>query len=59
MKKIKFLLLQTQKNRKVKKLLNTQNTKIKIGYKFDLEFINSKMEENFISNLKNKLFLLI
>ena len=32
----------------------TQNTKIKIGYKFGLEFLNSKNGRNFLKRLKNK-----
>ena len=33
----------------------TQNKKIKVGYKFGLEFLNSKNGRNFISKLKNKI----
>ena len=33
----------------------TQNNKIKFGYKFGLEFLNSKHGRNFISKLKNKI----
>ena len=33
----------------------TQNSKIKIGYKFGLEFLNSKHGRAFVSNLKNKI----
>ena len=41
---------------KIKKIIkDTQNTKIKIGYKFGLEFLNSKNGRAFISNLKNKI----
>ena len=32
----------------------TQNSKIKVGYKFGLEFLNSKNGRNFLSKLKNK-----
>jgi len=40
---------------KVKKIINeTQNSKIKVGYKFGLEFLNSKNGRNFVSKLKNK-----
>ena len=40
---------------KVKKIINiTQNSKIKIGYKFGLEFLNSKKGRPFLSKLKNK-----
>ena len=40
---------------KVKKIISkTQNSKIKVGYKFGLEFINSKDGRPFLSKLKNK-----
>ena len=40
---------------RVKKIIqDTQNKKIKIGYKFGLEFLNSKKGRYFISKLKNK-----
>ena len=40
---------------KVKKIIvNTQNSKIKVGYKFGLEFLNSKSGRTFLSKLKNK-----
>ena len=32
----------------------TQNSKIKVGYKFGLEFLNSKDGRPFLSKLKNK-----
>ena len=39
----------------IKKIIkNSQNSKIKLGYKFGLEFLNSKNGRNFISKLKNK-----
>ena len=34
---------------------DTQNSKIKIGYKFGLEFLNSKNGRKFVSKLKNKI----
>jgi len=41
---------------KIKKILReTQNTKLKIGYKFGLEFLNSKYGRSFLSKLKNKI----
>ena len=44
---------------KIKKIIKeTCNTKLKIGYKFGLEFLNSKNGRSFISKLKKKLFLL-
>ena len=39
----------------IKKIIQkTNNSQIKIGYKFGLEFLNSKNGRNFISKLKNK-----
>ena len=41
---------------RVKKIIyETQNTKFKIGYKFGLEFLNSKKGRFFLSKLKNKI----
>ena len=41
---------------KIKKIIKeTQNSKIKFGYKFGLEFLNSKNGRNFVSKLKNKI----
>ena len=41
---------------KIKKIIRyTSNTKLKIGYKFGLEFLNSKNGRNFVSKLKNKI----
>ena len=41
---------------KIKKIINeTKNTKLKVGYKFGLEFLNSKYGRNFISKLRNKI----
>mgnify|MGYP001197409886 FL=1 len=41
---------------KVKKIIKeTQNPKLKIGYKFGLEFLNSNKGRQFISKLKNKI----
>ena len=41
---------------KIKKIIKeTQNSKIKIGYKFGLEFLNSKNGRDFLSKLKNKI----
>ena len=40
----------------VKKIISkTQNSKIKVGYKFGLEFLNSKGGRPFLSKLKNKI----
>jgi len=41
---------------KIREIINkTQNSKIKIGYKFGLEFLNSKNGRKFVSKLKNKI----
>ena len=41
---------------KIKKIISeTKNTKLKVGYKFGLEFFYSKYGRNFISKLKNKI----
>ena len=40
---------------KVKTIIKkTQNSKLKVGYKFGLEFLNSKNGRNFISKLRKK-----
>ncbi len=56
MKKNKIFVACDSKNiNKVKKIIKeTQNSKLKIGYKFGLEFLNSKKGRVFISRLKNK-----
>ena len=41
---------------KIKKIIKeTQNTKIIVGYKFGIEFLNSKYGRDFLSKLKNKI----
>ncbi len=41
---------------KIKKIIKeTQNTKIIVGYKFGIEFLNSKYGRGFLSKLKNKI----
>ena len=41
---------------KIKKIIKeTKNTKLKIGYKFGLEFLNSKNGRQFVSNLKDEI----
>ena len=57
MKKNKVFIACDSKNLdKVKEIIKkTQNSKINIGYKFGLEFLNSKDGRNFISKLKNKI----
>ena len=54
-----FIACDTTNLMKVKKIINQSKTnKIKIGYKFGLEFMNSKNGRNFISSLKNKIKVL-
>ena len=57
MKKQKiFIACDTTNIIKVKKIIAlSQTNKIKIGYKFGLEFMNSKNGRQFISKLKNKI----
>ena len=57
MKKNKiFIACDTTKISKVKEIIKkTQNSKLKIGYKFGLEFLNSKNGRGFLANLKNKI----
>ena len=50
-----FIACDSRNILKIKEIINkTQNKKLKIGYKFGLEFLNSKNGRNFISKLKNK-----
>ena len=57
MKKNKIFVACDSKNiRKIKEIIKkTQNKKITFGYKFGLEFLNSKGGRSFIKNLKNKI----
>ena len=57
MKKTKiFLACDTTNLTRIKKIINQSKTnKIKVGYKFGLEFMNSKKGRQFISRLKNKI----
>ncbi len=57
MRKIKiFVACDTANIKKIRQIMNeTQKSKIKFGYKFGLEFLNSKNGRNFISKLKNKI----
>ena len=51
-----FIACDTTNLVKVKKIINqSQSTKMKIGYKFGLEFMNSKNGRQFVSKLKNKI----
>ena len=57
MKKFKvFIACDNSSTSKINNIIKKTNTsKIQIGYKFGLEFLNSKNGRNFISKLKNKL----
>ena len=56
MKKNKiFVACDSNNVQKVRKIIReTRNSKIAIGYKFGLEFLNSRNGRNFIANLKNE-----
>ena len=55
-KKKIFIACDTTNVSKVKKIITlSQTNEIKIGYKFGLEFMNSKKGRQFISSLKNKI----
>ena len=56
MKKNKiFVACDTTNILKLKEIIKeTKNSKIKVGYKFGLEFLNSKKGRNFISKIKNE-----
>ena len=54
-----FIACDTNKISKVKKIIkNTKSNQLNIGYKFGLEFINSKKGRLFISKIKNKIIFL-
>ena len=57
MKKPKiFIACDTTSIKKIKKIItNSQNSKINFGYKFGLEFLNSKNGRKFVSSLKNRI----
>ncbi len=57
MKKRKiFIACDTTNIRKIKKIIKeTQNSKLIFGYKFGLQFLNSKNGRKFVSSLKNKI----
>ena len=61
MKKNKiFVACDSSNISKIKEIIKkTQNTKIIVGYKFGLEFLNSKNGRNFVSKLKNKIIFKI
>ena len=54
-----FIACDTTNQKKVRHIIaKTKNSKIQIGYKFGLEFINSKNGRNFLSQLKKKIVFL-
>ena len=57
MKKPKiFIACDTTSIKKIKKIItNSQSSKINFGYKFGLEFLNSKNGRKYIASLKNKI----
>ena len=58
-KKKIFIAVDTNDISKAKKIIkDTQTNKIKVGYKFGLEFFYSKDGRKFISNLKNQIIFL-
>ncbi len=51
-----FIACDTTSIKKIKRIIKvSQNSKISFGYKFGLEFLNSKNGRKFVSNLKNKI----
>ncbi len=51
-----FIACDTTSIRKIKNILkNSKSNKLKIGYKFGLEFLNSKNGRKFIQNLKKQI----
>ena len=50
-----YIACDTTDTKKIKKIIKeTKNTKINFGYKFGLEFLNSKNGRKFVASLKNK-----
>ena len=51
-----FIACDTTSSKKIERIIKeSQNLKFNIGYKFGLEFLNSKNGRKFISGLKNKI----
>ena len=57
MKKNKiFIACDSNKLNRIKEIINkTKTSKLKIGYKFGLEFLNSKNGRSFVEKIKNKI----
>ena len=54
-----FIACDTTNVKKIKKIIKeTQSNKIRVGYKFGLEFFNSKKGRSFISKVKNKIIFI-
>ena len=50
-----FIACDTTSTKKIKEIISkTMNSKIKIGYKFGLEFLNSKNGRVYLSKIRNK-----
>tara|TARA_B100000963_G_scaffold198115_1_gene172436 strand:- start:7601 stop:8272 length:672 start_codon:yes stop_codon:yes gene_type:complete len=60
MKKNKiFVACDTTKISKINEIIKkTKNNKIKVGYKFGLEFLNSKYGRNFLTKLRNRIIFI-
>ena len=55
-KQLIFIACDTSNRKKVKEIIQkTQNSNLNFGYKFGLEFLNSKNGRKFVANLKNKI----
>ena len=51
-----FIACDTSNISKVKEIIKkTKNSKLRIGYKFGLQFLNTKNGRKFVSNLKNEI----
>ena len=54
-----FIAIDTKSIKKARSIISQSKLKnFKIGYKFGLEFLNSKNGRNFISKLKNKIIFI-
>ena len=54
-----FIAIDTKSLNKAKSIIEQSNTKnFRIGFKFGLQFINSKNGRNFISSLKKKIIFI-